>query len=230
MSDWRPLMGEDEKDFEILVGLYDKWLRQIRYGPTPGECVLHHTPMMDLAHERRFAVGEAQLDISNFEHEHCSRISYAIDLVERRIRMEETASQSQTMLDTSTQPEISLAGAQFEGILTSECHQVASTRIWEERKVFAEPSIIGQKPHGIVSKQNEPMNDQLFVEIEDSKDALSEEEAKSLVARALLSQTNAQHAPRQFKAKRFRKEATHGKKQHKAPTALQDPHQTLIDE
>ncbi|KAJ9653110.1 hypothetical protein H2198_007685 [Neophaeococcomyces mojaviensis] len=73
----------NEDDAEIKVGVYDRWLRQVGYGPTQAERYLVHTEMMDLAHERRFVVAECGLDMSDFEQQHSQRVGKAISHLEK---------------------------------------------------------------------------------------------------------------------------------------------------
>lgn len=79
MSQWVPFTHPDDFDPEILVGMYDRWLRPLPYGPTQAERMLYHTDMMELAHERRFALSQIKKDISNFEADHCWRLQDALD-------------------------------------------------------------------------------------------------------------------------------------------------------
>jgi len=81
MAQWYQFYHHDD-DAEIKVGLYDRWLCRIEYGPTQAERALVHTEMMNLAHERRLVVAERDLDMSGFEREHSHRIGSAIDLLE----------------------------------------------------------------------------------------------------------------------------------------------------
>lgn len=79
MAHWYNVYHNDDFEAEIQVGLYDQWLRQLGTGPTQADRVLIHTDMMDLAHERRFAVCEAGIDMSGFEANHSHRVKQAID-------------------------------------------------------------------------------------------------------------------------------------------------------
>ncbi|KAK6369234.1 hypothetical protein LTR64_007397 [Lithohypha guttulata] len=79
MAQWYTFVGSNEYDPEILVGMYDQWLSRLDFGPTQAERVLVHTPMMDLAHERRFVISETGQDFSNFEAEHCHCVQSTIE-------------------------------------------------------------------------------------------------------------------------------------------------------
>ncbi|KAJ9651388.1 hypothetical protein H2198_009332 [Neophaeococcomyces mojaviensis] len=82
MAHWYNFYGHDDFEPEIKVGLYDRWLSLLRSGPTQAERVLVHTPMMDLAHERRFVVSETKQSMSHFEVEHSQRVEMTINHLE----------------------------------------------------------------------------------------------------------------------------------------------------
>ncbi|KAJ9662590.1 hypothetical protein H2198_001262 [Neophaeococcomyces mojaviensis] len=82
MVQWYNFYGHDDVEPEIKVGLYDRWLSLLRSGPTQVERVLVHTPMMDLAHERRFVVSETKQSMSHFEVEHSQRVEMTINHLE----------------------------------------------------------------------------------------------------------------------------------------------------
>lgn len=79
MAQWYQFVNPDDFEPEIRVGLYDRWLSLLGFGPTQAERVLVHTPMMDLAHERRFAMTESGQDMSDFESKHSRHIAFALD-------------------------------------------------------------------------------------------------------------------------------------------------------
>lgn len=79
MAQWYQFVDPDDFQPEIRVGLYDRWLSLLGFGPTQAERVLVHTPMMDLAHERRFAVSESGQDMSGFESKHSRHIAFTLD-------------------------------------------------------------------------------------------------------------------------------------------------------
>lgn len=79
MAQWYNFVEPDDFQPELRVGLYDRWLMQTGFGPTQAERMLVHTPMMDLAHERRFVVSETGQDNSDFETTHSQHIDFALD-------------------------------------------------------------------------------------------------------------------------------------------------------
>jgi len=79
MAQWSSFYPRDDFQPEIVVGMYDRWLSQLGSGPTQAERALVHTPMMDLAHERRFAISEMEQSMTDFELEHRRCIGQYID-------------------------------------------------------------------------------------------------------------------------------------------------------
>jgi len=82
MTHWRTFDEKDEFEPDIVVGMYDRWLSQLGHGPTQAERVLVHTPMMEVAHERRFVAAETKCSLSDFKFEHTLRIEQTIDLLQ----------------------------------------------------------------------------------------------------------------------------------------------------
>ena len=82
MAQWHHFYEHDKFEPEIQVGLYDRWLSQLRCGPTQAERVFVHTPMMEVAHERRFVVSETQQHMSHFETEHSQRVELTVSHLE----------------------------------------------------------------------------------------------------------------------------------------------------
>lgn len=78
MAQWYYFYEHDEFESEIQVGLYDRWLSQLGCGPTQAERLFVHTPMMEVAHERRFVVSETKQHMSHFEIEHSERMERTI--------------------------------------------------------------------------------------------------------------------------------------------------------
>lgn len=79
MVQWTTFYENGACSAEILVGIHDRWISQLPYGPTQAERVLHHTAMMDLAHERRFVVCESRHPLPDFETEHLQRLEYYLN-------------------------------------------------------------------------------------------------------------------------------------------------------
>lgn len=79
MAQWSSFYPQDDFQPEVVVGMYDRWLSQLGFGPTQAERALVHTPMMDLAHERRFVVSEMEQSMTDFEVEHRRGIGQYID-------------------------------------------------------------------------------------------------------------------------------------------------------
>jgi len=79
MAQWNSFLPQDGYQPEIVVGMYDRWLSQLEFGPTQAERALVHTPMMDLAHERRFVVSEMEQSMSDFETNHRRQIGQTIE-------------------------------------------------------------------------------------------------------------------------------------------------------
>ncbi|KAK5943331.1 hypothetical protein PMZ80_004338 [Knufia obscura] len=78
MAQWSNFYDQDDFEPEIVVGMYDRWLSRLGFGPTQAERVLVHTPVMEVAHERRFAVSETKQSMSDFEVEHSRRMEETI--------------------------------------------------------------------------------------------------------------------------------------------------------
>jgi len=78
MAQWTNFYENDDFQPEIVVGMWDRWLSELGYGPTQAERVLVHTPMMEVAHERRFVFSETEQNMSDFEVEHPRRIEETI--------------------------------------------------------------------------------------------------------------------------------------------------------
>lgn len=85
MAHWYSVYHDEDYEAEIQVGLYEQWLQQLDIGPTQADRVLEHTPVMEIANERRFAVCQDGIDISSFEAEHTRRIKKALDHVQERL-------------------------------------------------------------------------------------------------------------------------------------------------
>lgn len=83
MAQWYTFTHADTFSPELLVGMYDRWLKVLPYGPTQAERMLVHTPMLDLAHERRFVFSQMGSRLDSFEADHCRRLQYALDSLNR---------------------------------------------------------------------------------------------------------------------------------------------------
>ena len=84
MAQWYHFYEHEKCEPEIQVGLYDRWLSQLGCGTTQAERPLVHTQVMEVAHERRFAVSETKQRMSHFEIEHAQRGEITIAHLEAR--------------------------------------------------------------------------------------------------------------------------------------------------
>lgn len=110
MSDWSLFIEPNyEHCYELLVGPHEIWIRRIPRGLTQLDRAMIHTPMMDLAHERRVVIAQDQLDLSDYESNHCERIQQALSLLENNILMYRRRIKVLDLADIDT----NCAGGQF---------------------------------------------------------------------------------------------------------------------
>lgn len=79
MVPWYNFVQPDGVEPEMWIGPYEHYVEGRGFGPTSIERAMTHTLMLQLDHERRFAVSQLGLDCSNFETEHCENVARAID-------------------------------------------------------------------------------------------------------------------------------------------------------
>lgn len=101
MAQWSNFYEEGEFEPELVVGMHDRWLSQLASGPTQAERVLFHTPMMEVAHERRFVVNEIKQNMSDFEVEHTRRMGLTIAHLESHFAKHRAAEPEDSILHQS---------------------------------------------------------------------------------------------------------------------------------
>lgn len=97
MVPWYNFVQPEDAEPEMWIGPYECYVEELGDGPSALDRAMTHTLMLQLDHERRFAVSQLGLDCSAFETDHCANVSRAINYAVNRL--DSRHAQPETIMD-----------------------------------------------------------------------------------------------------------------------------------
>lgn len=79
MLPWYNFVQSEDAEPEVCIGPFECYIEERGYGPSALDRAMTHTLMLQLDHERRFAVSQLGIDCSTFATDHCANVTRAID-------------------------------------------------------------------------------------------------------------------------------------------------------